>query len=335
MPLGRYLLECGFIDPSQLSEARVRRKVVGGTLDESIAALGHMSRAELDRLLEIEIPVPESVEESGLESRFLLDFLLKTIYVHGFETSVQLAEFVRLSVFVIDELLEDLKEKRLIEVLGLTQDSLALYRHALTEAGRRWAMESLERCQYTGPAPVPLATYQLQVEKQSILREHVRRPELHRAIAHLVLAPELMDRLGPAVSSSSAILLYGPAGNGKSSIAEALGQTFQNHVLVPHCISVDGQIVKVFDPAVHEPVAAKTGRTTPESLEQTTSELIERTLAEVDGAEVDGGVETEEQSPAPESDPRWVRCRRPVVSTAGELTLEMRDLRIDPIAKYF
>ena len=158
MPLGRYLLECGFIDASQLSEARARRKVVGGTLDDSLAALGHMSRPELDGLLELEVAVAESVAETQLEPRFLLDFLLKTIYVHGFETSVQLAEFVRLSVFVIDELLEDLKAKRLVEVLGLTQDSLALYRHALTEAGRQWAVDALERCQYTGPAPVPLAT---------------------------------------------------------------------------------------------------------------------------------------------------------------------------------
>ncbi|HZO09797.1 MAG TPA: hypothetical protein VFC77_10465, partial [Myxococcota bacterium] len=39
--------------------------------------------------------------------------------------------------------------------------------------------------------------------------------------------------------------------------------------------------------------------------------------------------------PRPTPDPRWVRCRRPVILTGGELTLEMLDLTFDPVSKYY
>jgi predicted ATPase with chaperone activity len=322
MPLGRYLLEGGLIDSGQLSEARAHRKIAGGTLDDSLVSLGHLQREFVDSFLELHIPVPESVAETRLDSRFLTDFLLRTIYVHGFETSQQISKFVCLSIYVVDELLGELKEKRLVEILGLTQDSLAAYRYNLTDTGRHWAAEALERCQYTGPAPVQLDDYQLQIEKQSILREQIDRTKLHGALSHLVLAPEVIDRLGPALSAASGVLLYGPPGNGKTSIAEALGNTFQQHVLIPHCICVDGQIVKVFDPASHVPVCEQDARPS--------SDLSEEGLAEVDGSH-----EPVDELPESEPDLRWVRCQRPVVITAGELNMEMLDLRFDTVAKFY
>jgi predicted ATPase with chaperone activity len=117
----------------------------------------------------------------------------------------------------------------------------------------------------------------------------------------MVLPPGTVGRMGPAVNSGRAILFYGAPGNGKSSVAESVGHSFTQSIFIPHAIHVDGQIIKIFDPTVHEPCAAPAGG----------------------------------EAPAMAADPRWVRCRRPVILTGGELTLEMLDLTFDPVSKYY
>ena len=212
----------------------------------------------------------------------------------GFGTSPALSEVTRLPTIVISAVLEDAKGKRLVEVLGLTGPRNSVYRYGLTSEGRRWALDALEQCQYTGPAPVPLARWQEQVVKQSITLDRVTPATMTNAVAHLVLPGDMVSRLGPAANSGRAILLYGGVGNGKTSIAEAIGNAFSQEIWIPHCVEIDGQIIKVFDAALHQPVEN-----------------------------------------APKADARWVRCRRPVVVTGGELTLEMLDLSFDPVSKTY
>src|SRR5262245_25672797 len=301
MPLGQILLDRNVVDPEELEAARERQKVSGGSLAESLIALGAVSREELEAVLAEVPPQPVIPGETGLDLQFLLHFLLKTLYVYGHETARQIEATVTLHEDVVDAVLQHAKEKRLVEVLGLTQGRTGVYRWALTDLGRKWAIDALEQCQYVGPAPVPLADYQVQVVKQSIANERVTPASLARSLGHLVLPPGTVGRMGPAVNSGRAILFYGAPGNGKSSVAEAIGRSFTQNVFIPHAIQVDGQIIKIFDPTVHEPCAAPAGS----------------------------------EAPAMAADPRWVRCRRPVLLTGGELTLEMLDLTFDPVSKYY
>jgi predicted ATPase with chaperone activity len=172
--------------------------------------------------------------------------------------------------------------------------------------GRERAVEALQQSQYVGPVPVSLADYRRQVKKQTVTHERIRTEALSQVLSHLVLPEEIFRQLGPAINSGKPILLYGASGNGKTSIAEAIGQVFQQTIYIPYGIEVGGHIIKVFDAAVHEEVPS---------------------LASVE--EPDGGQLS--LRPA-EFDPRWVRCRRPVVIAGGELTLEMLDLKQDALS---
>ena len=116
---------------------------------------------------------------------------------------------------------------------------------------RERASEALRRCEYIGPVPIPLETYQTQVQKQTITNEVISIEKLKKAMSHLVLSEEIVRRLGPASNSGRAILIYGSAGNGKTSIAEALVGAFEQPVYIPYAIEADGQIIKIYDPSVH------------------------------------------------------------------------------------
>jgi len=244
----------------------------------------------------VELAIPETVEETGLGAQFLLNFLLKAIYLYGVETIGEAEEELKLTRGVLYELLERAREKRLVEVLGLVDSRSSDYRYSLTPEGRKWALDALEQSQYTGPAPVALDEYQTQVARQSVANERVDQGMLADAVSHLVLPDETVARLGPAQNSGKAIRHYGDPGNEKTSNAEALSSCFHETILVPHCIVSDGQIVKMFDPAVHKPCEEPGGESAPH-------------------------------------DQRWVRCRRPSVITGGELTLEMLDLSVDPTTR--
>jgi hypothetical protein len=259
MPLGNLLIQEDLLNLDQLEAARVHRKTAGGSLVDSLLALEMISPEELAAFLGAVPLEPESVEETGLESAFLLEFILKAISMTSFETIHALSDFTKLPPVVINEVLEDAKAKQLVEVMGLAGDGSSSYRYALTSEGRRWALDALQSCQYTGPAPVPIARWQEQVVRQSITNDRVTPEAISSAVGHLVLPEEMLGRLGPAINSGRAILLYGGVGNGKTSIAEAVGNAFPQKIWLPHCIEVAGQIIKLFDPAAHQAVESEEG----------------------------------------------------------------------------
>lgn len=294
MPLGQLLVENSLIDSSQLDQARKHQKVAGGTLVDSVLALELVDPIELDTFLG-QAPLAEvEIEGTGLGLQFLLGFVTKAIYITGLETAPELSEFTKLDSSVLQEVLEDAKQRHLVDVLGLADTRRSIYRYALTDAGRRWASEAIEQCTYAGPAPVTLDVWQSQVLKQSIGRDRATPDSIAEALSHLVLPDSVVRRLGPAANSGRAILLYGAPGNGKTSVAEALGSAYSQAIYIPYAVEIDGQIIKVFDAAVHQAV-----------------------------------------EPAPAQDARWVRCKRPVVVTGGELTIEMLDLEYDPVTKTY
>jgi hypothetical protein len=252
MPLGNLLIDNALLNPAQLDAAITHQKTAGGSLVESLLALELIAPTELDAFLKAAPPVPASIEDTGLDRAFLLDFVLKSMHATGFETIPELADYTKLPASIVNEVLEGAKGKRLVEVLGLADTRTSVYRHALSQEGRRWAMEALQQCQYTGPAPVPIARWQEQIVKQSITNDYVTPDAMAGALAHLVLPEGTVSKLGPAVNSGRAILLYGGVGNGKTSIAEAVGSAFPQEVWLPYCVEVAGQIIKVVDAAIHE-----------------------------------------------------------------------------------
>lgn len=300
MPLLETLIERKLIDRRQAEQAERQARVAGGSLPDHLVSLGLVRREALERMLREPPPMPEEVEDTGLSRQFLENLALKCAHMTGLDTARALSDVMKLSPALVEVLLEEARRKRLLDALG--RDDAGDLRYALTDRGRDWALDALRQSAYTGPAPVPLAAYQRQVAKQSIEFAGIRNEDLARCIEHLVLPDDIRSRLGPALNSGKSILLYGASGNGKTSVAEAIGAAFQLPIHLPHCLEVDGQVVKVYDPAVHRPWDV------PESDNYWKTAVI---------------------------DPRWVRCRRPVVVTGGELSMEMLDLSYDAAANYY
>ena len=242
---------------------------------------------------------PRSVEDTGLNLGFLTDLALKVMYFEGYLSGYELAERMRLPYAgVVDHILEFLKREKLCEVKGAGGFAEAAYQYAISDKGRLMAREALDRSQYAGPAPVTLKAYSHAIREQSLGEVVVHQRTMRQALSHLVLEEDTFSQLGPAVNSGRSIFLFGPPGNGKTTIAEAVGRMLLGTTLyIPHAVEVSGQVIKVFDSVNH-------------------------TLAEAQGGKRS-------------AHPRWVLVRRPVIATGGELTLETLDLVYDETNKYY
>ncbi len=250
---------------------------------------------------------PTSVAATGVAMNNLLRLMLKAMFVRGLDIASDLGDELCLPTSITNELLEEARLRKLVEVLGAAGLKLhSEMRYALTGEGRAWATEALEQCQYIGPAPVTLDDFKRQIAKQRMIGERVAREALVEGLGNLVVPDTLVGRLGPAINSGRSMLLYGAPGNGKTTVAEVIGSVFQDAIFIPYCIDVDGQIIKVFDPTVHKEVEDTGGK-----------ESAYLTLR------------------ADASDRRWALCRRPVVIVGGELTLSMLDLSFNQISKFY
>jgi predicted ATPase with chaperone activity len=309
MAIGELLKSKGIINEAQLTKVLQQQKIAGGRLGDNLVALGYISRDHLDSILHEPPPIPKTSAETGLENNLLLNCVLRTMYVSALQTIPDLSEQTKLTRGVVEELLTMAKTDALVEIRGPSDKNYNIMRYALTNAGKERASEALRLCEYIGPIPVPLDVYQLQVQKQTITNEIVSIEKLKKALSHLVLSEEIVRRLGPAANSGRAILIYGAAGNGKTAMAEALINSFEQPVYIPYSIEADGQIIKIFDPSVHIPFTG--------GLQETT------------------GAKHPIFLPHLPYDPRWVRCKRPYIISGGELTLAMLDLDFDPHSKYY
>jgi hypothetical protein len=309
MAVGELLMARNLITEDQLKRVLQQQKIAGGRIGDNLIALGYITREKLDAILQEPPRVPKTIEETGLDTNFLLNSLLRIMYVSALQTIPEISDQIKLTRAVVESLLDFAKREALVEIRGPSEKNQNIMRYALTGGGKERASEALRRCEYIGPAPVPLDTYQIQVQKQTITNEIINMEKLKKALSHLVLSEDVIRQLGPASNSGRAILVYGAAGNGKTSIAEALVSAFEQPVYVPYCIEADGQIIKIFDPSVH--VAFPTSS---------------------NGA---NGAGHPIFLPQMENDPRWVRCRRPYIISGGELTLEMLDLDFDIHSKYY
>lgn len=192
---------------------------------------------------------PTSVENLGIPPELATDLLLRRCLLEGKTTVSRLAGALALNVGLVDKIVQELREKKELEVLGMLGRDFQI---ALTEMGHRHASDRMAQSRYAGAAPVSLSDYRITVAKQR-LAVHVNRDALKKAFADLVIPDGLLDELGPSLNTNGAVFLYGPPGTGKTSIAERLVRISPDMVLIPRSVEVDGQIISVFDSTVHIP----------------------------------------------------------------------------------
>ncbi|KIX43662.1 ATPase [Burkholderia pseudomallei] len=239
---------------------------------------------------------PRTLAETGLDEAFVAALLLKSMLAHGRSSLTEIVARHGLPPAVLDEVLTFLACERLIEVThrGLSDIDLTL---RLTELGRALALEEKARNSYCGPAPVTHEAYVASVTAHSVRHVTIARADAHAAFDGIVVEPAMLDAAAASLNAGRPLLIYGPAGSGKTYLAERLGSLLRGNVPIPYAIYASGEVIKIHDPLVHvdAPRAA-------------------------DGAN---------------GDRRWRLCRRPIVLSGGELTLAELDLRRDDSTGYY
>ncbi len=251
-------------------------------------------------------PAPRSVADTGLSTVMMRDILLKTMFRMNLDQVSELARVMCLPVNVIQELVDIARGQRLLQATGtLHANSGGEMGYELTEGGKARALDALAQSEYYGAMPIPMEVYGEQVKRQSIRNIQVTRDMLTGAMGHLILPDELLGYLGPAVSAGRSILMYGPPGNGKSSISNGIRDAIGDNIFVPRAIEYSGQVITVYDPIVHNIAEELTDD--PNSLRRTSNRY----------------------------DRRYVLCERPTVVTGGELSLSMLDLVYNPTSRTY
>ena len=256
------------------------------------------------------VPVPDAprdLAESGLNVDLVTQLVLKTLHLSGTLNGLDLAARLGVQFPVLEPSLDDLKWQHFVEIVAGSMIGGAAYTYRITDAGRERAALFFEHNHYAGIAPVPLAQYRRYLESfQRVVINDVSPASVRSAFSRLVLGDHVLDQLGPAVRAGRSLFVYGPPGNGKTVISQAIRNLLLGDIAVPHALVVEGSIIRFYDPVNHEalPHAALTGET----------------------ASLDRGYVP---------DARWVRCRRPAITVGGELTLESLDLIYDASSGFY
>lgn len=249
---------------------------------------------------------PKSLVEVGISPVMMRDILLKTMFRMNLDLVTVLARVICLPVQLTQELVDQARSQRLLEATGtLHATSGNEMGYQLTDAGKSRALDALSQSEYYGAMPVPLAAYGEQMKRQSVRNMKLTRTELMKGMGHLILPDDLIGNLGPAVTSGRSILMYGPPGNGKSSISNGIRAALGDRIYIPRAIEYSGQVITVYDPIVHSKA----------------EEVVEDPTAL--------------RRSANRFDNRYVFCERPSVVTGGELTLDMLDLKYNPVARTY
>jgi predicted ATPase with chaperone activity len=258
--------------------------------------------------LEVEAPIvapkaPRTLQEAQLSPDLITQLVLKTLHLSGELTGTELSRRLGLPFFAFESVLATIKQHHQCEVSGGALGSPS-YRYRITDAGRARAMLFMEHNHYIGQAPVPLAQYRdYMFAFQKSIRSRVGRDRVKNAFSHLVINDRVLDQLGPAINAGHSMFVYGPPGNGKTVISQAIHNLLEGEIFIPHALEVEGSIIRFFDPVNHEPV-----QETPVG----------------DSLDISG-----------DYDRRWIRCRRPMVMVGGELSLDQLELSYSPTMGFY
>ncbi len=251
-------------------------------------------------------PAPKTINQMQLPIAMMRDILIKTIFRMNVNLVTEISRVICLPVPVTQELVDMARKQLLLEATGTLSASAGNEMgYQLTDTGKARALDALAQSEYFGSMPVPLEVYREQIKRQSIRNIAITHDQLGGAMGHLILPPDLLGNLGPAVGAGRSILMYGPPGNGKSSISNGIRDALGDKIYVPRAIEYSGQVITVYDPIVHS--AAEADIDDPNSLRRTAGRF----------------------------DTRYVRCERPTVITGGELTLDMLDLNFNANARTY
>ena len=229
----------------------------------------------------------KDIAETGVPLPAFESLILKFLFVRGTAWGSEICEQLKLPFSVISNLMRKLKDEQLVGYLNAT--SISDYNYQLTATGAEHAQRDYKHCTYFGAAPVNYADYLKSVEEQSLDIQTPSVEKLRAALSDLLMPPETFNKVGQAIHSARALFLYGFPGNGKTSIAQRLCQAFGKTIWIPRALTIEDQIVRLFDPAVHTELKPTEGF---------------------------------------EYDKRWVLIERPTIIVGGELKLEHLEMTL-------
>jgi len=255
MRLGDLLIEAGLVTPEDVFRAVDRIVTHGGRLGDNLVALGAIDKNVLEAFIHRIPTEPLDIPATGLDDLELLSLLMKLIYMGRLESCRQFIEGIKLPYPIVSELVHMGIDRKLLRALGSRDsDSPLDLSYTFTDEGKRWAVDAMEQVRYVGPAPVNLDDFTYRVNLQKLTNEVVTFDRIRTGLGQLTFEDHIIEQCGPAINSGRAMLLYGPPGNGKTSVAHSLGSVFADVIYVPYAVSVEGEIIRVFDPSIHVPI---------------------------------------------------------------------------------